>query len=235
MTRSPLWEWSSRSGLIGFISEISFRVFSRDETFQEVTKKVHSGGQLGFLFSTLVHTIFLPFRTRNHFSHTYSWLWQAQASSSQTLSLPLSCLLFLLLIPFLMVPWFSFSLNPKQQGWKGPCPKVSFCSEIFIFFNSNTWEKKPSIWISPFYRCVDICLHGVGIQTPGTLSGTWPFHWYHFRPSVTTHRKANRMMALLFPSILYFIRAHQLCLAWEYLSIKSWQAIYTKRSQPSSC
>ena len=132
---------SSRSGLIGFISEMSFKVFSRDATFQEVTKKVHSGGQLGFLFSTLVHTIFLPFRTRNHFSHTYSWLWQAQASSSQTLSLPLSCLLFLLLIPFLMVPWFSFSLNPKQQGWKGPCPKVSFCSEIFIFFNSNTWEK----------------------------------------------------------------------------------------------
>ena len=124
---------SSRSGLIGFISEMSFKVFSRDETFQEVTKKAHSGGQLGFSFSTLVQIISLPFRTRNHFSQTHSWLWQAQASSSQTLSLPLSWLLFLFLIPFLMVPWFSFSLNPKQQGWKGPCPQVPFCSEIFKF------------------------------------------------------------------------------------------------------
>lgn len=107
---------SSRSGLIGFISEISFRVFSRDATFQEDTEKVHSGGQLGFSFSTLEQIISLPFRTRNHFSQTYSWLWQAQASSSQTLSLPLSCFLFLFLI--LTVPWFSLSLNPRRQGRK---------------------------------------------------------------------------------------------------------------------
>ena len=69
---------------------------------------------------------------------------------------------------------------------------------------------------------------GIGIKTPWTLSGTWPSRWCHFCPSVTTHRRANKILSFLFPSILYFTRAHQLCLGWEYLSVKSWQSIYKK-------
>ena len=125
-------------GLVWLVSfqKCHLKCFYRDKTFQKITKEVQSGGQLGFSFSTPEKIISLPFRTHNHFSQTYSWLWQTQASSSQILSLLLSCLLFL--IPFLMMPWFSFSLNPKQQGWKGPCSQVPFCSETFKFLNSNT-------------------------------------------------------------------------------------------------
>ena len=40
--------------MIGFILEISFGLFSRDATFQEVTKKVPSGGWLWFSLSILL-------------------------------------------------------------------------------------------------------------------------------------------------------------------------------------
>lgn len=53
---------SSQSALNGFILEMCFRLLSRDATFQDVTKKVHSGGWLGFSLSILDQILHLNSR-----------------------------------------------------------------------------------------------------------------------------------------------------------------------------
>ena len=61
---------------------------------------------------------------------------------------------------------------------------------------------------------------GVSIQTPRMLSGTWPFGWCHFLPSVTTHRRAEQDSHISVP--WYKI----LCCCCCYSVIKSCPTLY---------
>lgn len=61
-------------------------------------------------------------------------------------------------------------------------------------------------------------------------------HQTIFQRNFSNHRgRLNRILALLVPARKYSTKAHQLTLAWECLSVKTWQSICEKRSYLLHC